>query len=127
MCEENLTCKENLIMNFSERSINSDKDLIKFIKIVLNQNIGKVSYMFLVHNGINFSFELKKESVKEKNIYFDYVSWYYIYDCTVVVNGIKFAFTVRQQVFRHDTIKFIIDKITENLEQMKGNLWKENH
>ena len=70
MCEENLTCKENLIMNFSERSINSDKDLIKFIKIVLNQNIGKVSYMFLVHNGINFSFELKKESVKEKNIYF---------------------------------------------------------
>lgn len=42
-------------------------------------------------------------------------------------NGIKFAFTVRQQVFRHDTIKFIIDKITENSEQMKGNLWKENH
>lgn len=122
MCEKNLTCKENLIMNFSERSINSDKDLIKFIKIVLNQNIGKVSYMFLGHNGINFSFELKKESVKENNVYFDYVSWHYLYNCTGVVNGLKFTFTVRQQVFRHDTIKFIIDKITENLEQMKGNL-----
>jgi|GEM_PF-5334153 hypothetical protein len=121
MCEEDLTDEKILILNFSERSIDSDKDLIKFIKIVLNQNIEKVSYMFLVHNEINFSFEFNKETVKEKDIIFDYVSWHYLYNCTVVSNGIKFTFTVREQVFKHDTIKFIIDKITKILKNGKEN------
>lgn len=121
MCEENLTDKEILIMNFSERSIDSDKDLIKFIKIVLNQNIEKVSYMFLVHNEINFSFEYNKETVKEKNVIFDYVSWHYLYNCTVVVNGIKYTFTVQEQVFKYDTINFIIDEITKILKNRKEN------
>lgn len=121
MCEENLSDKEILIMNFSERSIDSDKDLIKFIKIVLNQNIEKVSYMFLVHNEINFSFEFNKEKVEEKNVIFDYVSWHYLYNCTVVVNGIKYTFTVQEQVFKYDTINFIIDEITKILKNRKEN------